>query len=533
MTSGSPTYITQNTHGPDPNRLDAMWQVMYGERGDLESRSEDYARWTLPYICPENGQELNELAKSEVVIGPRLVNHLANKIVDTMFPHDRPFFALTLTPDARKKLREEFGDEGEASFADAIRSDTANIEEIATRKMQLTLYRPQAVEAVKHLIITGNVVIKRLPDGRRVIYGIKDFAVRRRVDGQAYHIMLRDSKLFGGLPKVIREALQAKKLKHYDDHTPCVLYTEYKFDGKRWAMRQAVDDCMLNVSQKYTPEDMPVLCMTWTLARGSNYGRGLVEDHVTGFHQIDVLTRAAVDMAGIMADIKFLVDPASGLDVTTLNNSPRGSYHAGREGDISTPTQQRSLDIATVKDLITANERELSQAFLLNSSTVRDAERVTAEEIRYIAQELEGAFGGLYSRLALEWQKYEAEFAIRQIDFRTELPNSKIKAFEVVITTGLESLSREGQLENLRRAIADLQMLDAVPEEVRATINPAKFRSFVFTNHAVKFKEFEYTEEEITANNKAAMDREQALINMQTNGKLQEQAGAAAVQESQ
>lgn len=532
MSTTSPTYMNARPKGPDPDRLDQLWETMKGERGDLQTRSEEYARWTLPYLCPVDNQENDELDKADIVIGPRLVNHLANKIVDTMFPHDRPFFALTLTPDARHKLRKELGEDGEAQFAEAVRKDTSAIEDIATRKMQLTLYRPQAVEAVKHLIVTGNVVIKRLDDGRRIVYGIKDYCVRRRVDGEAYHVILRDAKLFGALPKAVQEFLRDKGRKQYDEFTPCVLYTEYKFDGSRWTRRQAVDDCMLANEKKFTPADLPILPMTWKLARGANYGRGLVEDHSTGFHQIDVLSRAALDMAGIMADIKFLVDPASGLDVTELNNSPRGSYHAGRDGDISTPANQRTLEIATVNDLIAKTERELAQAFLLNSSTVRDAERVTAEEIRYIAMELEGAFGGLYSRLALEWQKYEAEYAVGQIDFKTELPGSKLKAFEVIITTGLESLSREGQLDNLRRAITDLQMLDAVPEEIRATINPAKFQAWVFMNHAVKFKEFSYTPDEIAANNKAAMDQEKDLMNAQANAKAQEAAGVAAAQEA-
>jgi len=175
-------------------------------------------------------------------------------------------------------------------------------------------------------------------------------------------------------------------------------------------------------------------------------------------------------------------------------------------------------------------ERELAQAFLLNSSAVRDAERVTAEEIRFIAMELESAFGGLYSRLALEWQRHEAEYAVSQINFATDI-GGKLSAFEVIVTTGLESLSREGQLDNLRRALADLQMLEAVPEELRATINPMKFANFIFTNHSVKWDEFLYSQQEMAANQQAAMQQEQQLSDMQAGGRVKEEAGTAAVQQ--
>lgn len=515
----------------DPDRLDQLWTTMQGEKGDIERRSEEYARWTIPSICPEDATEGSEHEKADVAIGPRLVNHLSNKVVDTMFPHDRPFFAVTLTPEIRRQLQEELGPEQAAQFADIARTETANVEEAAMRKLKLGQYRPQAVEAVKHQIITGNAVLRRMPDGTRVVYGIKDFCIRRDINGNTRELLLVDAKKFGSLPDDIK---QRTKNVHdeYDDDTDCKLYTHYKWDGNRWRMRQAVDDVMIDKGIRYKPVDRPFIALTWNLARGENYGRGLVEDHTTAFHQIDVLTKALIDMVGVMADIKFLVDPASVLDPEELNASARGSYHQGRKDDISTPESARRLEIQSTLVIIQGLERELAQAFLLNSSAVRDAERVTAEEIRFIAMELESAFGGLYSRLALEWQRQEAEYAVSQINFKADLGDSKLPAFEVVVVTGLESLSREGQLDNLRRALADLQMLETVPEEIRATMNPMKFANFIFTNHAVKWEEFQFTPQEMEQNRQAAMQEQQQLTEMQAMGKVQEEAGKKAVQES-
>lgn len=515
----------------DPEELDQLWTVMQGEKGDIEKRTEEYAYWTIPSICPTDNSEHQEQIKGDVAIGARLVNHLANKVVDTMFPHDRPFFTVTLTPEMRQKLRKEMGADAEAQFAEAVREETAAVEEVAMRKLKLASYRPQAVLAMLHAIISGNAILRRLPDDSRAVYGIKDFCIRRDVTGKMTELLLRDSKKFGSLPKELRQRV-LNEHPEYKSTTDCKLYTHYKFDGTRWAMRQGVDRVQIDNGTRYKPVDLPVLPLVWRLARGENYARGLVEDHAPAFHQVDVLTKALIDMVGIMADVKFLVDPASLLDVIELNNSARGSFHQGREGDISTPDMKRGLAIGDTLEVVRGLERELAQGFLLNSAGVRDAERVTAEEIRFIAVELESAFGGLYSRLAIEWQQREAEYAVSQINFDTELGNSKLPAFEVVVTTGLESLSREGQLDNLRRAIADLQMLDAVPEEIRAAINPTKFSSFVFTNHSVKWKEFLFTPEEMKANQQAAMQREQQMLQMQAGAKVQEEAGKKAVQES-
>ena len=522
---------TMNTpEQQEPDTLAGLWEAMQLEKGDLNDRSEEYARWTLPYICPVENTSNQEQEQAEVAIGPRLVNNLANRVIDVMYPHERPFFTLALTPEAKKKLSEELQADP-AELAMAVREETSAVEQVAMRKMDLTKYRPKAVEVVKHLLITGNAVLKRMPDGKRRVYGVKSIAIRRRPDGTVTQIMLKDCKKFKDLPQDLKDKVRTKR-NPPEDWNKLTLYTHYEWVDGRWAMTQAVEDIDLDTTIYYTPQDFPVLVLAWNLADGENYGRGLVEDHATVFHQVDVLTTAAMDMAGIMADVKFFVNPSSVVDVHELNTSARGSYHVGREDDVTVPDLARRLEIQQIKALIDAAERELSQAFLLNTSAIRDAERVTAEEIRLIAMELEGAFGGLYSRLAVEWQQYEAEYTVAQIDFKTELPGSKVPAFEVIVTTGLETLSRQGQLEGLRRALADLQMLDTVPEDLRAAIDPEKFAAFVFDNHAVKWREFLYSRDEMEANQQKQLQQQQQLADIAASQKVQEEAGKKAVQES-
>lgn len=512
-----------------PPRLDTHWETMTAEKGDLIARCENYARLTIPSICPEQGTESGEQRRGYVAKGPRLVNSLANKIVDTMFPHDRPFFTVSLTPKARRKVRDEIGEDNEAAFAEQVRTTTAGVEQEAMRTMDLTAYRPQAVEAVRHKIITGNVCIRRAPSGKRVIYGVKDFCVRRNIEGEAIEVLLRDAKALASLDTDIRQ-LYKNANPGAKDTDILSLYTHFVLIEGRWTMLQGVNGLMIDRGIKYLPKDLPVLVLAWSLARGENYGRGLVEEHITVFHNIDVSSCALLEMIGILTDIKFLVDPASVLDVQELNASPRGSYHQGREGDITTPAGLKNLSIGELRDVISTWETEAAMAFLMNSSGIRDAERVTAEEIRFIARELNTAFGGLYSRLAIAWQKHEAVYAVSQIDFSTVQGN--LELFEVLVTTGLESLSREGQLQNMREAISDLQMLDAVPEDVRAVINPMKFAAFIFTNHTVPLGEFMFSREEVEANKAAAMKEQQDLAQIQSTANVQEEAGKKAVNES-
>jgi len=505
---------------------------MDGEKGDLISRSKQYGLWTIPSITMDVAVQHNQEAeKGHVVVGARLVNHLSNRIADTMFPHDRPFFTLALTPEAQVALEKEVGDEGAGKLSEIVRSSTARIEQVAMRGLQMTAYRPIAVMSVKHMIITGNAVIRRMLDGKRVVYGVRDFCIRRGLQGDMRECILQDNKKFGNLPEQVRAVMLSMK-PDYQNDTDVTLYSHYKLVGKRWQFQQAADNVMIDAPRFYTEVDLPILPLTWSLARGEHYGRGLVEDNAIAFHNLDVLTEAMIDLMAAIADIKFLVRTGSTLDVEVLNNALRGSYHQGNEGDITVPEIGKRGDISIMMEAINKWERDLSQAFLLNSASTRDAERVTAEEIRLNARELESAYGGLYSRLAEEWQQKESEFAILQVNLEAELGNFA-ELFEVIVVTGLESLSREGQLDNLRLAIADLQMLEAVPEDIRAAINPLLFASFVFTNRTVALKNFMYTQEEMQANQEAAMQQQQAQLNAEAQAKVAQAGGEAAVQADQ
>lgn len=507
------------------------WQVLDGRKGDLVARCEQYAMWTIPSVCPTDNEDGAEQSKGNVAIGARLVNHLSNRIVDTMFPSDKPFFTLPLTAEAQKRLTEDLGEDEMNAFASQIREATSTAENAAMRKLNLTAYRPIAVQAVQHQIVTGNAIIHRTEDDMRTVYGIKDFCCTRDVKGNLLTVILKDSKLFASLPKELQEKLKETR-EDYKSDTPVVLYTYYYKENGKWSRIQGVDTYVIQSTKKsYKDADFPVLALTWNLSRGESYGRGLVEDHAVTFNNVDVTTLAMIDLIGFAADLKFLVEPSSQLDIDEWNRAARGSYNPGRKDDISVPDFPKRIEIQIMMEAVSKWERELAQSFLLNSAGVRDAERVTAEEIRFYARELESAYGGLYSRLALEWQQKEAEYLISKIDFSV-VSETGIETFDVMVTTGLESLSREGQLDNLRLAVGDLQMLDAVPEDLRAVINKRKFAEFVFTNRGVKLAEFVYTEEEMQAQQQAAQQEQQAMMNAQTEQAVAQEAGKSAVRSS-
>ena len=496
---------------PEGTSLAGYWTDLHSKKGDLLERSEQYARWTIPAIFPRDktfSETPEESENSNVAIGARLVNHLSHRIVDTMFPNDKPFFAVNLTPEAKQKFEQESALEAQQLFDESLIS----LENAAMRNFGLTQYRPLAVEAVSLQIVTGNALIFRLQNGVRIVYSVRDYSVTRDIAGELQEVIIRDKKLFKNLPEHIKEAINTQpRAKQYKNEDHTVLYSYYWLEDGKWKSRQAVDDVEIQDSRtSFSKADFPILVLTWNLGRGDHYGRGLVEDYAVTFHNLDIMTEAMIDLIGIASDIKFLVNDTSTFDVDAWNNAKRGEYLPGKEGDITVPQFKFAIEVQFLADSIAKAERELSQAFLLSSAGVRDAERVTAEEIRFMAREIESAFGGLYSRLALDWQKKEAEYELAQLDFKDFLPKEGAP-FEVIVVAGLESLSRDGKLESIRLAVADLQMLDAVPQEIRDTINPSKFAQFIFRNRGVDANNFLFTEQQIQERQQLALQQQQEL----------------------
>ena len=505
------------------NRLSDIWSDMDREKGDLIERSEAYARWTIPNIClPDNANQTNdEQDKGCVDIGSQVVNHLANRVVDLLFPVNRPFFTLAMTPETELEISQEMDAEQKGQFMEQVTEATTRLEKIAMRGLDLTHYRPIAVQAAKHMIITGNTLIRKMKNGMRVEYGIKRFGVRRNIDGGVIEIMLYDKKRLDTFTEAEQATIKAPRenlsLKNTDE---VELLTYYKRDGKRWVICQEAEGQPVGGTSYQTDEDLDVTPLTWTLASGEHYGRGAVEDTAVLFHKLDVTGEAVLELMAVICDVKFLIRPGSPLAVDSagLAASPRGSYHVGNDGDVTVPELGKRGDLQVMLAQIDTWEAKLSKIFLL--SNVRDAERVTAEEIRMIANELESSFGGLYSRLAVSWQEKEANKALQGVDLKSVLGGDLAGMFEVLVTTGIESLSREGQLDNLRMAIGDMQMLEAVPEELRGTIDPLRFARYVFSNRYVDINLFLKTQQQL----QEEQEHELAMA-----GRLDAQAGAQEV----
>ena len=526
------------------NDLKLRWEYLDGLKKPILALAEEYSQWTLPYVFPATGSENVELQLSKDSIGAQAVNHLANKVVSVLFPPQRMFFRLHVSEEMKQMAEAALSQAGAPSVEDAkhqvskamvaVESALSSAEKKAQDYLDMVQYRPQAVNAAKLLIITGNA-LEYHPEGRPVqIYNLRDYCVVRDLSGEPIEFMTKESKTFETFHPDIQVQLRAlglgpKHKQEYTDKSEVTIYTQIKLeeDGK-FHIYQAGDNIALDTDGAfYTKDELPWIALTWNLVRGEDYGRGLVADYAGAFHAVNVLSGSLLNLAAIMGDIKFLVSPTSLVDVPALNRAAPGTYHAGKEGDVTAIQLNKVSDAQFISAMIERYERQIAQAFLLNSALTRDAERVTAEEIRAQANELETSNGGIYSRLAGTWQVQLANIVLKQTNF--EGLNMGIIP---QIVTGMDSLSRAGELDNLRMFFADLGMLNAVPEDIRMALDVPALIGVIGTNRQVDYQKFTKTAQQMQAEQDAAIQQQQQLEQQASNRDAQVAASKEAMKGS-
>lgn len=522
--------------------LVTRWTHLDGKKSTLKTLCEEYAKWTLPYIFKPTGVDGNtELQLAKDSIGAQAVNHLSNKIVSTLFPAQRSFFRLLLDQETRKLVEAtataaqggnaEKAKEQVSKAMLQLETTLADTEKEADEYMNMVMYRPQAINVAKNLIITGNTMIYH-PEGRAPqVYSLRDYCVQRDLSGEHIEIMTKECKAFETFhPDIQNELRTGGKLtregNRYEDKSEVTIYTQIclENDGK-FHMYQQADNIELDTHGAFwTRKNLPWIPLAWNLIRGEDYGRGQVADYAGAFHAINVLTGSLLNIVAVMGDIKFLVNPASHVDVEGLNKGAPGSYHAGKKDDVSVVETNKLQDAQFIYSMIERYEKQISQAFLLMAQLTRDAERVTAEEIRRDAQELETAVGGIYSRLAATWQTPTAYIVLDQIGF-----DGLDDGITPRVITGMDSLSRAGEMDNLRMFFLDLQLLNTVPEDVRAGLDVPGLMEVIGTNRQVEYKKFTKTQEQMQADQERALEMQKAQEMNKAGAAAAGEIGKAAV----
>lgn len=406
-------------------------------RTNYLERARVCATLTIPSLMPPSGfSSSSSLYTPYQSVGARGLNNLSSKLLMALFPMNTPFFRLMVDDYT---LSEEFDEDGRADFEEAL----GDVERTVMTEVTTSGFRTPAFMAFKQLICCGNVLLLMLKGERPRIIKLDSYVVKRSPDGQVLELIVREEIAYEALPEDIRQTLESDPTgKKYDSSEPVPVYTRFYLDGSKFEGYQEVEGVVVPGSKSSWPKDKPpFLALRWTAMDGEDYGRGHVEEYIGDLNALEGLSQSILESSLAAAKTVIMVRPNSTTKVQSLVGARNLDVIQGQEDDVHILQLDKRADLQVAMNQAAEITQRLSQAFLLSSSVQRDAERVTAEEIRYMAAELEDSLGGTYSLMA---QEFQLPFAVRFLDRMTRekripaLPQGIVPA----IVTGLEALGR-------------------------------------------------------------------------------------------
>lgn len=456
----------------------ARYSALSPTREPYLQRARKAAELTIPSILPPSGfSGTSQLYTPYQSVGAQGVRSASAKLTTTVFA--TPFFRLEPTEEVVAEVTSTHG----PSAKDEMQTLLAGHEKKFMRQVEAAGDRVAVDAAMQQTVVAGNVLID-LTKPRMRTHKLDSYVVARDPRGDVIEIVILEIAAKDSLPSeqaaMVDEKVIGNGVKGIagGSLTPVEIYTHVILKGGFYFVHQEIAGKVVAKSRgKYKKDFLPYIALRFTRIDGEDYGRGYVEEVLGDLSSLETLSTAIVEGAAVAAKIVFLVSPNGNTKVKSLIEVENGGFVSGSRDDVTVLQMDKQADFQIAERMMQTIEARLERAFMLHASVKRDAERVTATEIRYLAEELDIAFSGIYSILSIEFQqpyiKLKMDLLVRNKKLKS-LPKGTV---DPIIITGLAALDRGKDLQALDMFIAGLKDTFG-PEVIAKEVN--------FTNYATR-----------------------------------------------
>ena len=430
----------------------------------------DCSELTLPYLVTQDDDYKGKrtLLQPYQSVGAKAVVTLAAKLMLAILPPQTAFFKLQVRDD-------KLGEQLDQSMRSELDLSFSKIERLIMDYIAASSDRVVVHQALKHLIVSGNALIFMGKDGLKH-YPLQRYVVNRDGNGNVIEIITKElvSRKILGIAPPPTDSPNGEYGATEDD---AEVYTCVKMDESsgNWRWHQEVDDMILEGSQSTAPKKAsPWLVLRFNTVDGEDYGRGRVEEFIGDLRSLEGLSQALVEGASVASKVIFLVSPSATTKPGTLAKAGNGAIIQGRPEDVGVVQVGKTADFATAAQLAATIEKRILEAFLVMN--IRNAERVTAEEVRLTQLELESSLGGLFSLLTVEFLVPYLNRTLLILQRNKEIPRLPKDLVRPKIVAGVNALGRGQDREALTTFIATIAQ----------TLGPEALLRYVEPSEAIK-----------------------------------------------
>ena len=481
------------------------YEKLKADRQYFLDRARECSELTIPSLIPdESFTNSSDLYSPFQSVGARGVNNLASKLLLLLLPPNSPFFRLQVSGDAKREMAEQQG------VKTAVEKALAEIERAVSNKIEELALRVSVFEALKHLIVGGNVLTYLPKNDTMRVYPLSQYVCRRDPQGTLIEIVLKESIAHTALDPEILEQVKLNK-DYKDDDEECDIYTHiYQLDNKKFYICQEVMGMKIpSTIGTLMADAMPYQALRMIRVDNEDYGRSFVEEFLGDLKSLEGLSQALVESAAASSKVVFLVRPNAVTRKKDLAETSNGDIITGSREDVSVLQTDKQYDLQVVERSIQKLEERMSYAFLLHTAIQRNAERVTAQEIRYMAEQLETSMGGVYSLLSQELQLPLISVLMKRMTQAKEIPSLPKGTVKPTIITGIEALGRGNDLQKLREFVAEIGNLAQISPEVVQALNPQDLINRIATGLGIDTEGLIKSQEQLMAEQEAQQQQAQ------------------------
>ena len=397
---------------------------------------------TVPSLLPPEGwTEQMQLPQPYSSTAARGVTAMASRMLSALLPlNDSPFFRFELSTGMQPETQ--------------VDSYLSNLSYQVYNKLSGGNLRETIYQLLQHLIVIGDVMLVMEDDMNFRVIRIDRFVVRRDVHGDVQEIIYKEYESLEeemDSAELFSSSLDADSKQGYRP-----LFTKVCKVDNMWESRtEDKEGNTINSGEFAVP---PFVVLRWSGIPGENYGRSHCEDLIGDIKTLEGFTEGLINGVTASSIFWMAVDPTGMAEVDDINGTPTGGWIGARPNEVHvvSPATTMNPQIASTQTGVNILRQEIGRAFLLDSASIPQGERVTATAVRMIGQELEHVLGGAFSAIARDLMQPIVSRTVflmisdGEVDQRlAEMFSKEEGLLNVEIVTGLQALSRDSDLQKL------------------------------------------------------------------------------------
>ena len=457
----------QNPAGQFPeDTLSERFTIMDMDRYSKLTRARKSAVLTIPQLMPpENWQEQDALPQPFSSAAAKGVVSMSSRILSALLPlNDMPFFQFALA-DGSEPDPEAY------TMMEALSYQVY-------RKLSAENLRSSVFLALQSLIVNGDVLMIMEDVYTYRLVRLDQYQVRRDVKGIVREVIYLEYELSGP-----NEAADDYDLnyggsagapfsrKGYDTILCRWIHDEDK--GVWYSHKEKADGTFVDAG---VYEVSPIIPLRWSGVISENYGRSHAEENFGDIQTLEALTETMLEGQAASSTFWMAMNPTGPSELDDVVGQPNGSWISVRPDDVSviSPADTLRYQLQAVSSAVMDLRSIIAKAFLNETGQIRDAERVTATEVRAVGQQLEEVLGGAFSSIAKDMMEPIVKRAVflmienGEMDPRLAQEFTEGGQLSVSIVTGLQALSNDSDLTKLMQMG---EMVRNLPEQAASLFN--------------------------------------------------------------